>query len=63
MAPRSIFQRQRTPLLIGTFFGATAIFGGLKWKAVFSRSEAAKKASTKENCNYSVAPGRSGGGV
>ncbi|CAL3971433.1 unnamed protein product [Diplocarpon coronariae] len=60
---RFLHRRQRTSLLIATFFGATAIFGGLKWKAVFSRSEAAKKASTKENYNYSVAPGRSGGGV
>lgn len=39
--------------------GASALFLGLKWKAVLARSEAAKKASTKE-INYSVAPNRSG---
>ncbi|TVY75779.1 hypothetical protein LSUE1_G004477 [Lachnellula suecica] len=53
--------RQRTPLFIGAFLGAGALFIGLKWRAVLDRSEAAKKASTKEN--FSVATGRSGGGI
>ncbi|KAG4437357.1 hypothetical protein IFR05_007163 [Cadophora sp. M221] len=62
MAPqRSVFSRQRTPLLIATFFGGSAVFVALKWRAVFSRSEAAKRATTKtKDINYSVAPGRSG---
>jgi len=61
--PRTIFSRQRTPLLIATFFGGSALFIGFKWRSVMQRSEAAKKASTKEGANYSVAPGRSGGGI
>lgn len=52
-------RRGRTPWLIASFVGASALFLGLKWKAVLARSEAAKKASTKE-INYSVAPNRSG---
>ncbi|EKD18322.1 hypothetical protein MBM_03315 [Drepanopeziza brunnea f. sp. 'multigermtubi' MB_m1] len=52
-------RRQKGPLVI-TAIGAGALFIGLKWKAVLARSEAAKKTSTKENYNYSVAPGRSG---
>ncbi|KAF8861756.1 hypothetical protein BDZ45DRAFT_671585 [Acephala macrosclerotiorum] len=60
--PRSQLPRSRTPWLIGTFVGAGALFIGLKWKAVLARSEAAKKAGTKE-INYSVAPNRSGGGI
>ncbi|TVY21313.1 hypothetical protein LARI1_G000459 [Lachnellula arida] len=63
-APQSILSRQRTPILIGTFLTGSALFVGLKWRAVMARSEAAKKASSKEaNANFSVAPGRSGGGI
>lgn len=49
----------RTGLFVAAFVGAGALFIGLKWNAVLARSEAAKKASTKE-INYSVAPNRSG---
>jgi hypothetical protein len=54
-----MLRRQRTPLLIGAFISASALFIGLKWRAVVQRSEAAKKAGQKD-VNYSVAPGRSG---
>ncbi|TVY25490.1 hypothetical protein LHYA1_G005741 [Lachnellula hyalina] len=40
-----------------------SLFVGLKWRAVMARSEAAKKASSKEgnaNANFGVATGRSG---
>ncbi|CZT45317.1 uncharacterized protein RSE6_05615 [Rhynchosporium secalis] len=58
---RSVFWRQRTPLLIATFFGGIAVFGALKWRAVFSRSESAKRATTRtKDINFSVDPGRSG---
>lgn len=53
-------RRQKVPLLITASVGVGALFVGMKWKAVLARSDAAKKASTKENYNYSVAPGRSG---
>lgn len=52
------FSRQRTPLLLATFVGGSALFIGLKWRAVLARSEAAK--DTAKGINYSVAPGRSG---
>ncbi|KAH6676601.1 hypothetical protein B0J14DRAFT_585881 [Halenospora varia] len=59
---RTTFSRQRGPLLIGTFLGASAFFIGLKWRAVMQRSEAAKQANSRDN--YHVQPGaRSGGGV
>lgn len=45
--------------MVATFFGGAALFIGFKWRAVMARSEAAKRAGTKE-INYSVAPGRSG---
>jgi len=62
--PRNIvsYSRQRTPLLFLAFFGVGGLFIGLKWRAVMQRSEAANKAGTA-GINYSVAPGRSGGGV
>jgi hypothetical protein len=40
-------------------FGGSAFFIGMKWRAVMARSEAAKKAGSKD-INYSVATGRSG---
>jgi hypothetical protein len=55
-----IRRRQRTPLLIATFFSGGALFIGLKYRTIMQRSEAAKKANAKEGVNYSVAPGRSG---
>ncbi|TVY46073.1 hypothetical protein LOCC1_G001766 [Lachnellula occidentalis] len=60
-APQSILSRQRTPLAIGAFLTGSALFVGLKWRAVMARSEAAKKASSKDtNGNFSVDAGRSG---
>ncbi|TVY37106.1 hypothetical protein LSUB1_G004239 [Lachnellula subtilissima] len=60
--PQSLLSRQKTPILIATFLTASSLFVGLKWRAVMARSEAAKKASSKEgnaNANFSVATGRS----
>lgn len=51
----------RTPLVIAAFGGAAAIFVGLKWRAVFARSEAAKERSGANV--YTVQTGRSGGGI
>ncbi|KAH8593428.1 hypothetical protein B0O99DRAFT_627175 [Bisporella sp. PMI_857] len=59
---RSFIERRRTPLLLLTFLGGSAAFIGFKWRAVMQRSEAAKRASSKET-NYAVVPGRSGGGI
>jgi hypothetical protein len=58
--PKVIHRRQRTPLLIATFFGGAALFVGFKFRTMMQQSEAAKKARDKEGVNYSVAPGRSG---
>jgi len=58
---RSVFSRQR-PLLLFTAIGAGGVFIGSKWRAVMARSEAAKNASSTDG-NYTVAPGRSGGGI
>ena len=51
--------------------GLMGLFVAFKWKAVFSKSEQAKKLSAsgfkdaegKDNKNYSVSVERSGGGV
>lgn len=52
-------QKSRTPLVIATAVGATALFVGLKWKAVFARSENAKDVA--KDIDYHVKPGvRSG---
>jgi hypothetical protein len=55
-----ICRRQRTPLLLATFFGGAALFVGFKFRTMMTQSEAGKKARDKERVNYSVAPGRSG---
>jgi hypothetical protein len=55
-----ICRRQRTPLLLATFFGGAALFVGFKFRTMMTQSEAGKKARDKEGVNYSVAPGRSG---
>ncbi|TAQ88808.1 hypothetical protein B7494_g2890 [Chlorociboria aeruginascens] len=52
----SVFTRPSAPVLIAVFLGGGGLFMGLKWRAVFQRSEAAKKASTRD---YAVVPGRS----
>jgi len=52
--------RQRTPLLLATFFGGAALFVGFKFRTMMQQSEAGKEARDKEGVNYSVAPGRSG---
>jgi len=46
-------------VLLAALVGGSALFIGLKWRAVIARSEAAKVAGTKD-VNYAVAPGRSG---
>lgn len=46
-------------MLLAALVGGSALFIGLKWRAVIARSEAAKVAGTKD-VNYAVAPGRSG---
>jgi hypothetical protein len=46
-------------LVLAALFGGTALFVGMKWRAVIARSEAAKLAGTKD-ANYAVATGRSG---
>ncbi|KAL5349320.1 hypothetical protein ACLOAV_005610 [Pseudogymnoascus australis] len=45
MAPGQPKPPSRAPLVIAAFGGAAAIFVGLKWRAVFARSEAAKARS------------------
>jgi hypothetical protein len=55
-----ICRRQRTPLLLATFFGGAALFVGFKFRTMMTQSEAGKNARDKERVNYSVAPGRSG---
>ncbi|PSS10887.1 hypothetical protein M430DRAFT_37048 [Amorphotheca resinae ATCC 22711] len=59
---RGFVAKQRTPLVIAACVGAGSVFIGLKWRAVMQRSEEAKRAAGK-NINYTVAPGRSGGGI
>ncbi|KAI6247497.1 hypothetical protein HI914_03843 [Erysiphe necator] len=61
MASRNNFQI-RSPYVIGGLFGLSALFLGFKMRAVMERSESAKRAASKDT-NYSVVPGRSGGGV
>ncbi len=53
-------RRQRVPLLIATFLGGTAAFVSFKFRAVMTRSEEVKKATSGTKANYSVVPGRSG---
>jgi hypothetical protein len=54
-----MLSHRRRPFLFTALFGGSALFIGLRWRAVLQRSEAAKKAASKD-VNYSVAPGRSG---
>ncbi|OBT62818.1 hypothetical protein VE03_07669 [Pseudogymnoascus sp. 23342-1-I1] len=64
MAPGHPKPPSRAPLVIAAFGGAAAIFIGLKWRAVFARSEAAKERSGAGGGNvYTVQTGRSGGGI
>lgn len=51
--------RSRNPVILAALVGGSALFIGLKWRAVLARSEAAKIAGSKDS-NYAVAPGRSG---
>ncbi|RKF62761.1 hypothetical protein GcC1_01111 [Golovinomyces cichoracearum] len=60
MASRGLF-RPRSFFIVG-FCGCSALFLGLKWRAVMERSESAKRSSSKE-ANFIVVPSRSGGGI
>ncbi|RKF53970.1 hypothetical protein OnM2_100018 [Erysiphe neolycopersici] len=61
MASRNNFPL-RSPYVMAGLCGVSVIFIGLKWRAVMERSEAAKRATSKD-INYFVVPSRSGGGV
>lgn len=60
-----MYRKQRTSLLLATFFGGAALFVGFKFRTMMTQSEAGKKARENNGgrVNYSVAPGRSGGGI